>query len=338
MADPTILTKKLKIKLRNDTGTAWQAKNPVLLKGELGFDQTSKYAKIGDGTTAWNDLSTIRLPKSAIDDLSDVNENTLYKLSASDDGMKFALLSADGTLESPVYAEAYAVDAKDWSDAIKEAADAAQEAGELSAQKVREDLTAYVKYDDVKTTVTSTNKVVTEADIADLKNVMHFIGTIEPTADQTDAAAAVAAYPDAKKGDVVISTKSSKEYVYVGDEAGVEASWREIGDESTYASDADLKTEKEQRAADDLVLSNAITALTADVDTKYNTLTAADSFLSGKIDNLNGSLSDYAKQVDLTAEVEARTAADIALSTAIDGKVKIDDVSATTLNVKHVTG
>ena len=195
-----------------------------------------------------------------------------------------------------------------------------------------------MKYDDVKTTVTSTNKVVTEADIADLKNVMHFIGTIKPTADQTDAAAAVAAYPDAKKGDVVISTKSSKEYVYVGDEAGVEASWREIGDESTYASDADLKTEKEQRAADDLVLSNAITALTTDVDTKYNTLTAADSFLSGKIDDLNGSLSDYAKQVDLTAEVEARKAADTTLSTVIDDKVRIDNVSAMTLNVKHVNG
>ena len=199
-------------------------------------------------------------------------------------------------------------------------------------------MTAYVKHSDVKTTVTSTNKVVTEADIADLKNVMHFIGTIAPTADQTDAAAAVATYPDAKKGDVVISTKSSKEYVYVSDTAGDVNSWREIGDESTYASDADLKAEKEQRADDDLVLSNAITALTADVDTKYNTLTAADSFLSGKIDDLNGSLSDYAKQVDLTAEVEARKAADTTLSTAIDGKVKIDDVSAATLNVKHVTG
>lgn len=125
MADPTTLTKKLKIKLRNDISSAWQAKNPVLLKGELGFDQSSKYVKIGDGTTAWNNLSTIRLPKSAIDDLSDVNENTLYKLSASDDGMKFALLSADGTLETPVYAEAYTVNAKDWTDTIKLSAEAA---------------------------------------------------------------------------------------------------------------------------------------------------------------------------------------------------------------------
>ena len=125
MADLKKLTKKLKIQLRNDTAAAWTAANPVLLKGELGFDTTSKYAKIGDGTTAWNDLDTIRLPKSAIDDLSDVNENTLYKLSASDDGMKFALLSADGTLESPVYAEAHAVNAKDWTETIKLSAEAA---------------------------------------------------------------------------------------------------------------------------------------------------------------------------------------------------------------------
>lgn len=338
MADLKKLTKKLKIQLRNDVATAWEAKNPVLLKGELGFDQSNKYIKIGDGTTAWNSLSTVRLPKTAIDDLEDVNTNTIYSLSASADGMQFAILSADGTLDAPVYTEVTSVAAKDWTNTIKLSAEAAQAAGELSAQKVREDLTAYVKYDDVKTKVTSTNKVVTESDIADLKNVMHFIGTVTPADGETDAAAAVKAYPTAKKGDVVISTKSSKEYVYVGETAGDAASWREIGDESTYASAADLDAEKELRAADDLVLSNAITALESDLDSKYNKLTADDAFLSGKIDSLSGDLTAYAKQVDLTAEVKARGDADKALSTAIDNKVKIDDISAATLKVKHVNG
>lgn len=195
-----------------------------------------------------------------------------------------------------------------------------------------------MKYDDVKTAVTSENKVVTEADIANLTNVMHFIGTVTPGDGETDAAAAVTAYPKAKKGDVIISTKSSKEYVYVGDTAGDVNSWREFGDESTYASAADLKSEKELRAADDQVLSNAITAIQTDLASKYNGLTADDTFLSGKIDDLNGSLTAYAKHTDLTAEVEARKAADTVLSTAIDNKVKIDNVSAATLNVKHVTG
>ena len=338
MADLKKLTKKLKIQLRNDVATAWQSKNPVLLKGELGFDQTSKYIKIGDGVTAWNSLSTVRLPKTAIDDLADINENTLYSLSASADGSKFALLSADGTLAIPTYSEVTAIAAKDWTETIKLSADAAQKAGELSAQSVRDSLTAYVKYDDVKTKVTADNKVVTEADIADLTNVMHFIGTVTPDDGETDAAAAVTAYPKAKKGDVIISTKSSKEYVYVSDTAGDVNSWREFGDESTYASDADLKAEKTLRAADDQVLSNAITAIQTDLTSKYNELTADDTFLSGKIDDLSGDLTAYAKQADLTAEIEARKAADTVLSTAIDNKVKIDDASAATLNVKHVTG
>jgi hypothetical protein len=42
--------------LRNDTAAAWEAANPVLLKGEPGFDQTNKRLKFGDGVTAWNDL------------------------------------------------------------------------------------------------------------------------------------------------------------------------------------------------------------------------------------------------------------------------------------------
>ena len=51
-------TKNLTVKMqvRRDTADNWESKNPVLAAGELGFDTTNKQTKIGDGSTAWNDL------------------------------------------------------------------------------------------------------------------------------------------------------------------------------------------------------------------------------------------------------------------------------------------
>jgi hypothetical protein len=47
-----------RIQLRRDTATNWSTSNPVLLEGELGIelDSTRNRIKIGDGSTAWNDL------------------------------------------------------------------------------------------------------------------------------------------------------------------------------------------------------------------------------------------------------------------------------------------
>ncbi len=42
--------------LRNDSSPNWSSKNPILLKGELAYDNTLCKFKIGDGTTAWDDL------------------------------------------------------------------------------------------------------------------------------------------------------------------------------------------------------------------------------------------------------------------------------------------
>ena len=46
----------VQILLRRDTTTNWTDVNPVLGKGEPGWDLTAKILKIGDGTTAWNSL------------------------------------------------------------------------------------------------------------------------------------------------------------------------------------------------------------------------------------------------------------------------------------------
>lgn len=47
---------KAVVQTRNDSGTNWTASNPILRKGEMGYDSSLRKFKIGDGTTAWNDL------------------------------------------------------------------------------------------------------------------------------------------------------------------------------------------------------------------------------------------------------------------------------------------
>ena len=53
---------------RNDTAENWATKNPVLLEGEMGLVRETGLIKVGDGTTAWNNLSYIN-------DLSTVTAN-----------------------------------------------------------------------------------------------------------------------------------------------------------------------------------------------------------------------------------------------------------------------
>lgn len=45
-----------KIQIRRATTAEWAAANPILAKGEQGFDLTLKKKKIGDGTTQWSAL------------------------------------------------------------------------------------------------------------------------------------------------------------------------------------------------------------------------------------------------------------------------------------------
>lgn len=53
MADKTLNTR---IVLRNDTAQNWLTANPVLLKGEAGYETDTNKLKFGDGTTNYNDL------------------------------------------------------------------------------------------------------------------------------------------------------------------------------------------------------------------------------------------------------------------------------------------
>lgn len=46
----------VQIQLRNDTAADWVTANPTLKQGEFGFELVTGNIKVGDGTTAWNDL------------------------------------------------------------------------------------------------------------------------------------------------------------------------------------------------------------------------------------------------------------------------------------------
>jgi len=46
-----------RIQIRRDTSAKWEVNNTVLLEGEIGYTTDTKYMKIGDGDTAWNDLN-----------------------------------------------------------------------------------------------------------------------------------------------------------------------------------------------------------------------------------------------------------------------------------------
>ena len=46
----------VQIQLRNDTASNWTTENPTLAQGEVGIETDTRLIKVGDGSTAWNDL------------------------------------------------------------------------------------------------------------------------------------------------------------------------------------------------------------------------------------------------------------------------------------------
>lgn len=53
MANTTL---KVRNRIATKTTTEWETENPILLKGEIGYDSTSKRYKIGDGVKTWKNL------------------------------------------------------------------------------------------------------------------------------------------------------------------------------------------------------------------------------------------------------------------------------------------
>lgn len=62
------------LRLRNDTSARWASVNPVLQKGEAGWDATARVLKIGDGATRWADLPAANADALGIG-LADLRDN-----------------------------------------------------------------------------------------------------------------------------------------------------------------------------------------------------------------------------------------------------------------------
>lgn len=70
MATKTLNTK---IIMRNDTAENWTTKNPTLAKGEFGVENDTNKFKIGDGATAWKELTYAGADEIVIKSI--INEN-----------------------------------------------------------------------------------------------------------------------------------------------------------------------------------------------------------------------------------------------------------------------
>ena len=73
-----------KIIIRNDTAEVWTTKNSILSKGEFGVENDTNKFKIGDGSTAWNDLAYAGADQAAIENIIAQNRDSLYKYTRTD--------------------------------------------------------------------------------------------------------------------------------------------------------------------------------------------------------------------------------------------------------------
>lgn len=167
--------------------------------------------------------------------------------------------------------------------------------------------------------------------LAGLANAMHFRGVVTRADSEDDKTAIAAKITDPKEGDVVVVTNSSKEYVYDGTQ------WVELGDETLYATNAKLTEEAEARAAADAFLSGKINVLNGTGDGSVSKA-AADALASAKTyaDGISAALSgDYVEKIG--DEATRAGNAEKVLSSAVDSKVLIDGLSATQLKVSHIS-
>jgi hypothetical protein len=55
-----------RIRLRRDTSTNWSEYNPILALGEAGFETDTRFLKVGNNISSWNNLDYIKVPNSSI--------------------------------------------------------------------------------------------------------------------------------------------------------------------------------------------------------------------------------------------------------------------------------
>lgn len=69
---------------RRDTSANWSSANPILAEGEMGIVTDTKGYKIGDGSTAWNDLEYPSNPTTVVNELGDSSTTAISQKITTD--------------------------------------------------------------------------------------------------------------------------------------------------------------------------------------------------------------------------------------------------------------
>lgn len=80
-----------------DSAENWSTNNPVLKAGELGIESDTGLHKVGNGTSAWNDLDYAGTDTSAVNALIEAAEDNMYALTPSGDEDDTAVLATVGS-------------------------------------------------------------------------------------------------------------------------------------------------------------------------------------------------------------------------------------------------
>lgn len=108
MANNTINTR---IILKNDSTANWTAKDPVLLKGEVGFDLDLGIFKVGDGVKKWSEITVTysnlqdilaTIDQKIQDAVGDLHQTQVFEADVENGGDKMAAI-ATAVGESPLY-------------------------------------------------------------------------------------------------------------------------------------------------------------------------------------------------------------------------------------------
>lgn len=264
MANTTI---KTRILLRNDTLANWTNSDLVLAKGEVAIATVGENlaeVRIGTGSSTWASSLKLNVDASQVSGIVDLIRGTSkqYKVVANGEGgnsWKLQEAALSGGAWTDVAGSEWSVDFSAINDQITAlTSDVNTIKTDLSETKTTLNTVSsdYLKASDFRSisadigldAASSTNKVATLSDIADLAGAMHFRGAVTPNEGETDLQALARVITDPASGDVAIITSTSKEYVYNG------TSWIELGDEVLYATKAEvsayaLKTEAAQMSA-----------------------------------------------------------------------------------------
>lgn len=77
-------TLNIRIQLRNDTAENWTARNPVLLKGEMGVEIDTGKTKIGNGTDDWKTLKYSGVDEDTIKGIIDNNRSAFTEVAPNE--------------------------------------------------------------------------------------------------------------------------------------------------------------------------------------------------------------------------------------------------------------